>query len=338
MSKRSMPEGHGERPKKKHHPNSSKNSYNSNRIVVSTPSLNITSPWLSAEIPAELPPLPTILDPETERDAFTHPGLSEGRDYEKLEWLGDAYIELIATNLIFTSFPHIPAGRCNQIREQLVRNITLAEYYRQYGMETRTRLPQDLGTMEQLMRTRPRDKEIIKIQGDIFEAFVAAVIVSDPQNGLVTATNWLRALWGRTILDQVKKAEREREENDRQKAKDQSKGAPASGNAKVLLPKEKLANTLMVKGIRLRYEDEPSSGLKKDRNLGLPLYIIGVYLDGWGETNKFLGVGSALNKKEAGQKAAEMALQNKQLMKLYGDMKLAYQKAQKDAEILNEGQ
>lgn len=323
MSKRpssSTEEDQGQR--KRHHGEPSSRS-------LPIPDLSTATPWSSSDISSELPPLPQISNPELELAVFSHPGIGHGPNYERLEWLGDAYIEMIATALIFQTFGLASPGRSSQVREQLVRNITLAGYFRQYKMEKRARLPTDMGNMEELILSKTKEKELIKIQGDIFEAFVAAVVLSDPVNGLLTVISWLKSLWGRTIKDQIKQAEKA------------NKSAPLGGwimsmasggtGVKDVTPKERLAQILVVKGIHLRYEDMPNKD-KKDKNLGLPLYSVGVYLDGWGEKDKYLGVGTALKKKEAGQKAAEMALQNKKLMTLYGDKKRAFVETQKALE------
>jgi ribonuclease-3 len=39
--------------------------------------------------------------------------------------------------------------------------------------------------------------------GDIFEAYVAAVILSDPAGGLARAISWLKALWGMTLRKEI---------------------------------------------------------------------------------------------------------------------------------------
>ncbi|KAH7157044.1 ribonuclease III domain-containing protein [Dactylonectria macrodidyma] len=327
MTKRpnsSTKEDQGQR--KRHHGEASSTS-------LPIPDLSTATPWSSSDISSELPPLPRILDPELELAVFSHPGIGHGPNYERLEWLGDAYIEMIATALIFQTFGFASAGRNSQVREQLVRNVTLAKYFMQYKMEKRARLPSDLGTMEEMMRTRTKPKELTKIQGDIFEAYVAAVVVSDPVNGVVAVIAWLKSLWARTIKDQIKQAEKSR------KSAPSGQGfqstAPGGTSVNGALPKEQLAQILIVKGILLRYEDVPSKE-KKDKDLGLPLFTVAIYLDGWGESNKFLGSGTALQKKEAGQKAAAMALENKKLMAFYGDKKKAFLAAQKALSEANE--
>ncbi|RMJ07420.1 hypothetical protein CDV36_012978 [Fusarium kuroshium] len=279
------------------------------------------TPWTSSDIPKELPPLPPIAKPELETAVFRHPGIGHGPNYEILEWFGDAALETISTDLVMQTFGnHLTVGRLSQLREQLVRNVTLAEYYRQYGFHKRTQLPADMGTMEQLMRTKPRDRDVIKIQGDVFEAYVGAIIRADPVQGRANAAAWLKVLWGSTIKDQIKQVERTEASASKTQVNQpaEREGPPK----KELTPKERLAQILVVKGIKIRYEDMPCN--KKDKNLGLPLYAMGVYLDGWGETNKLLGVGTALKKTEAGAKAASAALENRKLMKLLGDKKKAF--------------
>ncbi|KAF5019353.1 hypothetical protein F66182_8642 [Fusarium sp. NRRL 66182] len=314
MVKRSSPETLPEEgPRKRVHLSS--------EATIATLVAGITR-WSSSDISTnDLPPLPPVT-PELELQAFTHPGIG-GPNYEKLEWYGDAALEMISTELVMETFDHLPVGRCSQIREQLVRNITLSEYYRQYGMAKRTRLPKDMGTMEDLIRTKPRDRDVIKIQGDIFEAYVGAVIKSDSQNGRANAVSWLKALWGRTINDQIKQAEERHEASAKaQEARPTQQGGSETTSKGEQTPKDRLSHKIVVRGIKIRYEDMPCK--KKDKNLNLPLYAIGAYLDGWGETNKLLGIGTALRKKEAGDKAAMVALENRKLLKVYEDKKKAY--------------
>lgn len=281
---------------------------------------SLVEPWSSSDIPDELPPLPQIKNPDLERQTFSHPGVAARDNYERLEWLGDAYLELIATAIIHATFPTMPSGRCSQIREQLVRNVTLARFFREYKMEEKARLPPEIGQFatQRPGRGRSSDKDLLKTQGDMFEAYVASIIVGDAENGLSDCIRWLRALWSMVIKDQIIRAERD--------SQPPAAGDAAAPGAKTPSPKEQLATLIVVKGIELRYKDIPGKD-KKDRHLGLPLFTVGVYLTGWGEDNKLLGWGTALNKKEAGQKAATRALENKKQMKIYCQKKQASMEA-----------
>ncbi|KAJ4136036.1 hypothetical protein NW768_003644 [Fusarium equiseti] len=279
------------------------------------------SRWSYAEIPDSLPPLPPIR-PDLEEQVFRHPGL-EGPNWEKLEWYGDATLEMISTEFILETFPHLPTGSCSQIREQLVRNSTLSEYYRQYGMEQKTQLPEDMGKMVDLLRTNRNNREVIKLQGDVFEAYVGAVVKSHPQ-GNADAVAWLKMLWGRTIKDQVKRAERHQEMIARAQPIVQqlstTEGHPSQREIKKeplteQNAKGRLSAAIAVPGIKIRYEDMACK--KKDKDTGLPLYAIGIFLDGWGETNRCLAHGVAKRKIDAGAKAAMQALENRKMMKVY---------------------
>ena len=233
-----------------------------------------------------LPKLPAIHEKSLADIPFTHPGVLGGRtmsdvnnmSYDRLEFVGDAYIELIATRLIFPRFPDLPAGRLSQKRELLVKNETLAEFSLAYGFDKRANLPKSYAQGQE------KHKLWTKTMGDVFEAYVAAVILSDPANGFAVAEAWLTRLW-------------------EPKLSKSDNIASWDSNAKV-----QLATKIMGKGIKIQYRDQgPPTVIKKE---GKILFEIGVYLTGWGWENEHLGSGKGLNKNEAGSKAATEALLN----------------------------
>ncbi len=228
---------------------------------------------------SSLPQLPRISDEELERAVFTHPGVSKDpkTSYDRLEVLGDAYIELIATKLIWDKFQQIPSGRISQIREILVKNETLAEYTTQYGIDKRASVPHDYSS---------QPKRWIKTKGDIFEAYVAAVVLSHP-NGYDIAEKWLSQLWSPKL------------------ATIEESHAPSRA-------KEELAKKIMGRGVKLKYVDERKP---LQHEGGMQTFFIGVYLTGWGWSNKHLGSGQGSNKTIAGNKAAQQALENDGLIK-----------------------
>ncbi|KAF5251128.1 hypothetical protein FANTH_3742 [Fusarium anthophilum] len=300
------------------------------------------SRWTVADIHPCLPPLPPI-SPELEEQVFRHPGLGRP-NYERLEWYGDAALEMISTELVFETFDYLPAGRSSQLREQLVRNITLSDYYRQYGMQHKTKIPTHMGSMADLISRGGRDKETIKIQGDVFEAYVGAVVKSDPQHGAANAVAWLKALWAGTIKEQIRQAEQHRKNDLKgQRFLARSSAArppteqtvtthaiPAAEPKEPSSNKTLLSQAIVVRGIKLRYDEMPCN--KKDKNLNLPLFTVGVYLDGWGEAGKLLGFGTALSKKEAGEKAAKSILDNRKQLKVYEAKKEAWIKEAQEKE------
>ncbi|KAL5352853.1 hypothetical protein ACLOAV_002801 [Pseudogymnoascus australis] len=244
-----------------------------------TPPQNIT-PWTGASIPSGLPALPPVLTPALEKSAFTHSGALPTNagpqdSYERLEWVGDAYIYLLTTLLISKTFPALQPGRCAQLRELCLKNETLASYARQYGFDKRYQIPKDFAV------NTPQTK----VLGDVFEAYVAAVIYSDPKDGIEKVSNWLKALWAGTLSKEIL------EQDEVNKASQTGPAVVATTSAK-----QELATQIVSRGIRLTYKDADTPG--KDPVTGFPLYT----------KNKLLGSGTALGKKEAGAKAAEEAL------------------------------
>ena len=238
--------------------------------------------------PSTLPPLPRILDEALESVAFTHPATlicdmasKVNTSYDRLEFLGDAYIELMATRLLFPRFPGLSAGRLSQRREMLVKNETLAEYALAYGFDKKAKLPKAYNAPGKDNR-----KLWLKTLGDIFEAFVAAVIISDSEQGYQVAEAWLTTLWEPKL------------------------GTPKREDLEAVDPESKihLAQKLMGKGTKIVYRDEaPPVEIRREGKLIFP---IGVYLTGWGWEDQHLGSGKGLNKQEAGQRAAADALVN----------------------------
>lgn len=225
------------------------------------------------------PKLPPIMDDKLELAVFTHPALSNNNNttYDRLEILGDAYIELIATKLVWERFPDLPAGRISQIREILVKNETLSGFAENFGFDRRVSVPPNYNTPS---------KRWTKTKGDVFEAYVAAVILSDPVCGYEVAEHWLAGLWV-PILKNL----------------GHQKGE--------LRSKEALAKKIMGKNVKLEYIEERPSIQQKG---GTQTFFVALYLTGWGWDKRFLGSGQGLSKAAAGDEAAKKALLNTPLV------------------------
>jgi len=74
-------------------------------------------------------------DPKLLDEALTHPSATtrkstrrgEGRDYDRLEFLGDRVLGLVIADLLLKSYPEADAGRLARRYNELVRRETLAE-------------------------------------------------------------------------------------------------------------------------------------------------------------------------------------------------------------------
>lgn len=310
-----------------------------------SPVVPVLTAWCPSEIAHELPPLPRVLDPTLERESLTHAGVLRKpgeRSYEQLEWLGDAYLYLMSTAYIFLTFPHLKHGDMSHLREVLVRNATLKDYSIHYGLDKRIILPEEYAPNGREGGTKASARDRSKILGDVFEAHVAAIILSDPTSGVANAASWLKAVWSKTISQQIKKN------------KCQAKSAPiiaptmssliADGKShdpagqvqpsKQLSSKEKLSGDLALHEPRVSIEYrslDDGRPQKKDPLTKLKLFTQGAFLVGYGETVQ-LGSGTDKNKKEANEKAALNALENKKLMNLYREKKRVIQENKRAAQ------
>lgn len=280
------------------------------------PTLPSLTPWTVADIVNHLPPLPPILDPTLETATFTHSGVAKpgAMSYERLEWLGDAYLELISSILISSTFTSHPPGKCAAIREMLVKNETLAQYAIGYGFEPKLNVPQEfLNGTDPKYHMKGWNKT--KVLGDVFEAYVAAVIQSDLQNGVQKAMVWLKSLWTTTIGTWIAEEEA-RKQRDRKKSSTTTDRPEVSAN-------DRVQQQIGYQGRRIQYKDEE---LREKNEQGLPMYRITCYLgDSAGmEPLRKLGEAVSKNKKEARLMAAQNVLDDEGLMKELTEKKAEY--------------
>lgn len=316
-------------------------------VTQSRATVPMLTAWRPSEVTKILPPLPPILDASLEKAAFTHPGMVRNpgeRNYEQLEWLGDAYLYLISTAYIFLTFPHLSHGDMCQIREVLVRNMTLKDYSIKYGFDKRAIFPEEYGLGGRKGGTKATVKERSKVLGDIFEAHVAAIILSDPINGVSKTASWLKALWSTSISEQIKTRTWQGKTappliapvigpTTNQSAVElqypEHQAKPQKGG-----PKEKLTAELCLHEPRVQIEYrslDDGQPRKKDPLTKMPLFTQGAFLVGYGETVK-LGVGSAQKKAHANEKAAQHALENNKLISIYKAKKKTIQEKRQSAQ------
>lgn len=230
----------------------------------------------------DLPSLPPI-EPSLQAQVFTHAdihdkagrirGVSSTDDlsYERLEFVGDAYLELMATRLISHRLPHLDVPAQALLREQLVKNDTLSAISLRYGLPDRLKHSHIT-----------EGKAWKKITADVFEAYVAAVVLSDPVDGFLVAENWMNQLWAEQMLSYRKPVLVENEK-----------------------AQEELTKLIFVNQIKISYVDEKNMEMTRE---GVQRFVQGVYLTGWGYENEWLGSGEGRNKSQAAVNAAQDAL------------------------------
>lgn len=68
------------------------------------------------------------------QEALTHPSAKKVNNYERLEFLGDAVIELISTNYIYSHFPEYLEGRMTKLRALVVSRPSLASFAQEINL------------------------------------------------------------------------------------------------------------------------------------------------------------------------------------------------------------
>jgi len=246
--------------------------------------------WVERRLHAAkaLPPLPPITEPHLHQAVFTHRTAARDPreppsarkiyldlDYERLEFIGDAYIQLIATRALCNRFPHVDVPELCSWRERLVENCALSKLSDAYAFPER---------LTHHCSAAPGSKVWQKVSADIFEAYVAALVLCDPAQGFQTAEEWLTELWAPQIL------------GFREKVVE---------NAKV---RDELGKLVVCKGVTLDYrQDKPMS---YDDRRSIQRFYVGIYLTGWGYDNEWVGSGEGRNKSEAAIAAASAAIKN----------------------------
>jgi ribonuclease-3 len=277
-----------------------------------------------------LPPLPEITDPNLVESPFRHKSYDHGYDrsstrsditYERLEFLGDAYLELFASRLIYHHFPTLQAGSQSQVRELLVKNETLSEYARLYGFPDKVKVA-DIETMLRDAKDRG-NKGLNKILGDVFEAYIAAIVLSDPEHGFARAEAWLTALWAPKLVETAASQKYSNPSLLLQSTDTSDPRTTYSPTAKADLQRK-----VQAYDAKLTYAPyKPSIELKGDL-LGQNKHFIAVYLTGWGHEKKLLGKGDGKNKVEAGNWAAIEAM--------YGETKAIVDECEKKLVAMKE--
>lgn len=88
--------------------------------------------------------------------------------YERLEFLGDAVLDLIAAEILFNNYPEKDEGFLTKVRAKLVRGDTLTDFSKKLGLEELMELGE-----------RNSSAKISKsILADAFESIIAAIYIT----------------------------------------------------------------------------------------------------------------------------------------------------------------
>ena len=104
------------------------------------------------------------------RQALTHPpygGDHHVSDYQRLEFLGDAVLELYVSEALYRLYPHMGEGKLTRMRADLVRESSLCRALRNLGLEKHIFLS--------VGEERGGGREKPAILCDVFEAVAGAI-------------------------------------------------------------------------------------------------------------------------------------------------------------------
>ena len=128
-------------------------------------------------------------------EALIHVSAGQSKNFERLEFLGDAVLRLAATEFIDQHYPALPVGRCSSLRAQLVSDRWLAQLGEQLQLDSLLVLgPKALG--DAAARAT--------LQADATEALIGA-IYSGSGNNLAPIHQWLTPHWQQTTADVLAK-------------------------------------------------------------------------------------------------------------------------------------
>ena len=154
----------------------------------------------------KLPELPEVHNKELIAKVFTHSSVLSNLNIpeeskvnshnERIEFLGDAFLQFITSMIIYERFPTFSEGQLSILRSKLVSNTKLLKFSQLYGFDKQ-------------LRKNFNDSSVLnnKMYADVFEAYLGAIAeeqmmesmegetnVGDFMKGWFNAKNWIEEL------------------------------------------------------------------------------------------------------------------------------------------------
>ena len=128
-----------------------------------------------------------IGDPDLYKEAFTHRSLGK-RNYERLEFLGDAVLQLVISDLLYKAHTPVDEGALSRMRATLVRGESLASIARDKGLGDWLQL----GTSE--LRSGVFDRD--SVLADVVESLIGAIYLDQ---GMPQAQAYIERLFAEKL-------------------------------------------------------------------------------------------------------------------------------------------
>lgn len=173
------------------------------------PSSNAIPKFPSIPKPKNYPPaLPPIHNKALEQQCFTHPSYihdpankditSSSLHYERLEFLGDSYMNYCVTKILYNRLPDLREGELTRFRSQIISNDNIRHYAMMYGFQDR------------ILLSAGAEKDDVREQGkkvaDIFEAYIGGILTDQPDTGEQVVFKWMSEITAPQINETEKVA------------------------------------------------------------------------------------------------------------------------------------
>lgn len=139
----------------------------------------------------------TFTEPALLRLALTHRSVSSDdpsrNDNERLEFLGDAVLQLVVTDLLYDAYPHLAEGQMAKVRAAVVSRGTLSEIAAVLDLGSHI----ELSPSEEATGGREKDS----ILADGVEAVIGAIYLD---GGLEPARSMILRLWSDSVAERSK--------------------------------------------------------------------------------------------------------------------------------------
>lgn len=139
----------------------------------------------------------TFAEPALLRLALTHRSVSADdpgrKDNERLEFLGDAVLQLVVTDLLYETYPQLSEGQMAKVRAAVVSRDTLAEIARHLELGSHI----ELAASEESTGGREKDS----ILADAVEAVIGAIF---REGGLGPARTVIVNLWQERVTERAR--------------------------------------------------------------------------------------------------------------------------------------
>ncbi|KAH3675822.1 hypothetical protein WICPIJ_009275 [Wickerhamomyces pijperi] len=117
---------------------------------------------------------------------------------ERLEFIGDTYLNFMITVTIISRLPQATEGQLSELRSSLIKNRNLAKWTVKCGLDV-----EFLNYVQGIYHGKVmiKDTEMWKVYGDLFEAYIGGLLEDLPYENFINVFKWLDWLSYANIVD-----------------------------------------------------------------------------------------------------------------------------------------